>query len=168
MNKTNFLSFPRQDGKSSKEMLSLFNKHCNLQTTITAEEAIDFVEKEFGTGCVKLTPAHDPNDYQAGLTHGLDIIEVFDENFKMNDLVPEYKGLDMYEARKRIVEKLEEIGALVKIEDYTHNVAKHDRCGKTVEPKVSDQWFVAMKELAKPAIEAVKKQRTDRKGGNSK
>ncbi len=129
----------------------------NKEIPIIADE---FVEREFGTGCVKLTPAHDPNDYQAGLTHGLDIIEVFDENFKMNDLVPEYKGLDMYEARKRIVEKLEEIGALVKIEDYTHNVAKHDRCGKTVEPKVSDQWFVAMKELAKPAIEAVKTGKT--------
>ena len=129
----------------------------NKEIPIIADE---FVEKEFGTGCVKLTPAHDPNDYQAGLTHGLDIIEVFDENFKMNDLVPEYKGLDMYEARKRIVERLEEIGALVKIEDYTHNVAKHDRCGKTVEPKVSDQWFVAMKELAKPAIEAVKTGKT--------
>ena len=140
----------------------LIGKKCilpimNKEIPIIADE---FVEKEFGTGCVKLTPAHDPNDYQAGLTHGLDIIEVFDENFKMNDLVPEYKGLDMYEARKRIVEKLEEIGALVKIEDYTHNVAKHDRCGKTVEPKVSDQWFVAMKELAKPAIEAVKTGKT--------
>ena len=140
----------------------LIGKKCilpimNKEIPIIADE---FVEREFGTGCVKLTPAHDPNDYQAGLTHGLDIIEVFDENFKMNDLVPEYKGLDMYEARKRIVERLEEIGALVKIEDYTHNVAKHDRCGKTVEPKVSDQWFVAMKELAKPAIEAVKTGKT--------
>ena len=118
--------------------------------------ADEFVDMEFGTGCVKITPAHDPNDYQAGLSHNLEIIEVFDENFKMNDLVPEYKGLDMYEARKLIVEKLKELGNLVKIEDYTHNVGKHDRCKATVEPKISDQWFVSMKELAKPAIDAVK------------
>ena len=126
----------------------------NKEIPIIADE---FVETEFGTGCVKITPAHDPNDYQAGLTHNLEIIEVFDENFKMGNLVPEYAGLDLLEARKRIVEKLQEIGALVKIEPYTHNVAKHDRCGSHVEPKVSDQWFVAMKDLAKPAIEAVKK-----------
>jgi len=129
----------------------------NKEIPIIADE---FVETEFGTGCVKITPAHDPNDYQAGLSHNLEIIEVFDENFKMNDLVPEYKGLDMYEARKLIVEKLEELGVLVKIEDYTHNVAKHDRCEHTIEPKISDQWFVAMKELAKPAIEAVKTGKT--------
>ena len=125
----------------------------NKEIPIIADE---FVDMEFGTGCVKITPAHDPNDYQAGLSHNLEIIEVFDENFKMNDLVPEYKGLDMYEARKLIVEKLKELGNLVKIEDYTHNVGKHDRCKATVEPKISDQWFVSMKELAKPAIDAVK------------
>ena len=129
----------------------------NKEIPIIADE---FVEMDFGTGCVKITPAHDPNDYQAALSHNLEIIEVFDENFKMNDLVPEYKGLDMYEAREKIVEKLQEIGALVKIEDYVHNVAKHDRCGCTVEPKISDQWFVAMKDLAKPAIEAVKTGKT--------
>ncbi len=126
----------------------------NKEIPIIADE---FVETEFGTGCVKITPAHDPNDYQAGLTHNLEIIEVFDENSKMNDLVPEYKGLDIYTAREKIVDKLKELGNLVKIEDYTHNVGKHDRCKSTVEPKISDQWFVAMKELAKPAIEAVKK-----------
>jgi len=115
-----------------------------------------FVEKEFGTGCVKITPAHDPNDYQAGLTHNLEIIEVFDENFKMNNLVPEYEGMDMLEAREKIVEKLKELGALVEIEDYTHNVGKCYRCHSTIEPKISDQWFVKMKELAQPAIEAVK------------
>lgn len=125
----------------------------NKEIPIIADE---FVDMEFGTGCVKITPAHDPNDYQAGLSHNLEIIEVFDENFKMNDLVPEYKGLDMYEARKLIVEKLKELGNLVKIEDYTHNVGKHDRCRTTIEPKISDQWFVSMKELAKPAIDAVK------------
>ena len=125
----------------------------NKEIPIIADE---FVEKEFGTGCVKITPAHDPNDYQAGLRHNLEIIQVFDENFKMGNLHPDYAGMNLYEARKKIVEKLEEIGALVKIEDYTHNVAKHDRCKTTVEPKISDQWFVAMKDLAKPAIEAVK------------
>ena len=129
----------------------------NKEIPIIADE---FVDMEFGTGCVKITPAHDPNDYQAGLTHNLEIIEVFDENFKMNDLVPEYKGLDMYEARERIVEKLKELGNLVKIEAYTHNVGKHDRCKATVEPKISDQWFVSMKELAKPAIDAVKEGKT--------
>ena len=139
-----------QDLIGKKCILPIMNK----EIPIIADE---FVEKEFGTGCVKITPAHDPNDYLAGLSHNLEIIEVFDENFKMGDLVPEYKGLDLLEAREKIVVKLEEIGALVEIEDYTHNVAKHDRCGHTIEPKVSDQWFVAMKELAKPAIEAVKK-----------
>ena len=115
-----------------------------------------FVDKEFGTGCVKITPAHDPNDYQAGLSHGLEIIEVFDESSIMNDLVPEYKGLKSIEARQLIVEKLKEIGALVEIEDYNHNVGKCYRCHTTIEPRISDQWFVSMKELAKPAIEAVK------------
>ncbi len=116
-----------------------------------------FVEMDFGTGCVKLTPAHDPNDYQAALNSGLEIIEVFDENFKMGDLVPELKGMDLLDARKRIVEMLEESGDLVKTEDYTHNVGKCYRCHSTIEPHISDQWFVKMEELAKPAIEAVKK-----------
>ena len=115
-----------------------------------------FVEMEFGTGAVKITPAHDPNDYQSGLDHDLPVIEVFGEDLKMNDLWPEVEGMDIYEARPKIVEKLQEIGALVKIEDYTHNVAKCDRCHSTVEPRISDQWFVKMSELAKPAIEAVK------------
>ncbi len=118
--------------------------------------ADEFVEKEFGTGAVKLTPAHDPNDYQAALKHNLEIIEVFDENFKMGNLVPEYEGMDIYEARKKIVEKLEEIGALVKIEDYSHNVGKCYRCHSTIEPKISEQWFVKMEPLAKPAVKAVK------------
>ena len=118
--------------------------------------ADDFVEKEFGTGCVKITPAHDMNDYQAGLRNNLEIVEVFDDSSIMGDLVPEYKGLPSIEARKLIVQKLEEIGALVKTENYTHNVGKHDRCHSTVEPKVSEQWFVKMEELAEPAIKAVK------------
>lgn len=115
-----------------------------------------FVEKEFGTGAVKITPAHDMNDYQAGIRHDLEQIEVFDENFKMGDLLPEYKGMELLEARKLIVEKLKQIGALVKEEEYTHNVGKCERCKSTIEPKISDQWFVKMEELAKPAIEAVK------------
>ncbi len=125
----------------------------NKEIPIIADE---FVEKEFGTGCVKITPAHDMNDYQAGLRHKLEIIEVFDESSIMGDLVPEYKGLTTLEARKLIVKKLEEIGALVKTEEYTHNVGKCYRCHNTVEPRISEQWFVKMKELAEPAIKAVK------------
>ena len=111
---------------------------------------------EFGTGAVKVTPAHDMNDYQAGLDHDLPVIEVFDENLVMNDLHPDFAGMNIYDARTKIVERLQEIGALIKIEDYTHNVAKCDRCHSTIEPRISDQWFVKMSELAKPAIEAVK------------
>jgi len=115
-----------------------------------------FVEKEFGTGAVKITPAHDMNDYQAGIRNNLDIVEVFDDNFKMNDIVPEFKGMDLLEARKEIVKKLENMDALVKTEEYTHNVAKCERCKHTIEPKISDQWFVKMEDLVKPAIKAVK------------
>ncbi len=122
--------------------------------------ADDFVDKEFGTGCVKITPAHDMNDYQAGLRHNLEIVEVFDEDYKMGDLVPEYKGMDLLEARKAIVKKLEEIGALVKTEDYTHNVAKCERCKTTIEPKISEQWFVSMKGLAKRAADSVRNNET--------
>ena len=118
--------------------------------------ADSFVEKEFGTGCVKITPAHDMNDYAAGLRHNLEIIEVFDEHFKMGNLVPEYAGMDLLEARKKIVEKLKEIGALVKEEEYTHNVAKCERCKNTIEPKISVQWFVSMKDLAKRAADSVR------------
>jgi len=118
--------------------------------------ADDFVEKEFGTGCVKITPAHDMNDYAAGQRHDLEMIEVFDENFKMGDLVPEYKGMELIEARKLIVEKLKDLGNLVKEEEYTHNVAKCERCKNTIEPKVSTQWFVSMKDLAKRAADEVR------------
>ena len=115
-----------------------------------------FVEKEFGTGCVKITPAHDPNDYQAGLDHNLEIIEVFDDNTIMLDLMPEVKGMKAIDSRNIIVEKLKELGALVSIEDYTHNVAKCERCKTTIEPRISEQWFVKMKEITQPAIDAVK------------
>lgn len=125
----------------------------NKEIPIIADE---FVEMEFGTGCVKITPAHDMNDYEAGLRHNLDIIEVFDEDFKMGDLVPEYKGMDLLEARAKIVEKLKELGALVKEEEYTHNVAKCERCKNTIEPKISEQWFVSMKDLGKRAADSVR------------
>ena len=118
--------------------------------------ADDFVDKEFGTGCVKITPAHDMNDYQAGLRHNLEIIEVFDEDNKMGNLVPEYKGMDLLEARKHIVEKLKQLGSLLKEEEHIHNVAKCERCKNTIEPKVSEQWFVSMKELAKRAADSVR------------
>ena len=125
----------------------------NKEIPIIADE---FVEKEFGTGCVKITPAHDMNDYQAGLRHNLEIVEVFNDSSIMGNIVPEYEGLTTLEARKLIVKKLEDIGALVKTEDYTHNVGKCYRCHNTVEPRISEQWFVKMKELAEPAIKAVK------------
>ena len=125
----------------------------NKEIPVIADE---FVEKEFGTGCVKLTPAHDVNDYQAALKHNLEIVPVFDENFKMGDLAPEYKGMDLYEARQKIVERLEKEGYLVKIEDYTHNVGKCYRCHHTIEPHISEQWFVKMEPLAKPAIQVVR------------
>jgi len=125
----------------------------NKEIPIIADE---FVEREFGTGAVKLTPAHDPNDYAAAMTHGLEIIEVFDENFKMGDLVPEFKGMDLYEARQKIVERLEKNGDLIKTEDYIHNVGKCYRCHNIIEPKISEQWFVKMEPLAKPANEMVR------------
>ena len=125
----------------------------NKEIPIIADE---FVEKDFGTGCVKITPEHDMNDYQAGLRHNLEIIEVFDENFKMGNLVPELKGMDLLDARKVIVNKLEQLGALVKTEEYTHNVAKCERCKNTIEPKISTQWFVNMKDLAKRAADSVR------------
>ena len=125
----------------------------NREIPIIADE---FVEKEFGTGCVKITPSHDPNDYQAGLKHNLEFIEVFDNKTIMGELMPEVKGMTALDARPIVVEKLKELGALVSIEEYTHNVGKCERCKTTIEPRVSEQWFVKMKELAKPALEAVR------------
>ena len=125
----------------------------NKEIPIIADE---FVEKEFGTGAVKVTPAHDMNDYQSGLRHNLEIIQVFDENNKMENLVPKYEGMNLLEARKAIVKDLKEIGALVKEEKYIHNVAKCERCKNTVEPKISEQWFVSMKDLAKRAADSVR------------
>ena len=141
---------------------SIVGKKCilplmNKEIPIIADE---FVEKEFGTGCVKITPAHDMNDYQAGLRHNLEIIEVFDEDYKMGDLLPELKGMELLNARKKIVEMLEQSGNLVNTEDYVHNVAKCERCKTTIEPKVSMQWFVSMKDLAKKAADAVRNDET--------
>ena len=119
--------------------------------------ADSYVETDFGTGVVKITPAHDPNDFEVGLRHNLEVINVLTDDAKITDDYPAYAGLDRYEARKKIVEDLEKEGALVKVEPYTHNVGTCYRCGTTVEPKVSKQWFVKMEPLAKPAIDAVKK-----------
>ena len=118
--------------------------------------ADDYVEMDFGTGVVKITPAHDPNDFEVGLRHNLPVINVMTDDAKITDDYPAYAGMDRYEARKAIVKDLEAEGALVKIEDYSHNVGTCYRCSTTVEPRVSKQWFVKMKPLATPAIDAVK------------
>ena len=118
--------------------------------------ADEYVEREFGTGAVKVTPAHDPNDFEIGLRHDLPWISVIDEKGRMNENAGKYAGLDRYEARKAVVEDLERMGLIDKIEDLKHNVGHCYRCGTTVEPLVSKQWFVRMKPLAQPAIEAVK------------
>ncbi len=118
--------------------------------------ADEYVEMDFGTGVVKITPAHDPNDFEVGLRHNLPVINVMTDDAKIVDDYPKYAGMDRYEARKAIVADLEAEGALIKIEDYNHNVGTCYRCGTTVEPRVSKQWFVKMKPLAKPAIDAVK------------
>ncbi|MGN0581129.1 MAG: valine--tRNA ligase, partial [Oscillospiraceae bacterium] len=118
--------------------------------------ADDYVEMDFGTGVVKITPAHDPNDFEVGLRHNLPVINVMTDEAKITEDYPKYAGMDRYEARKAIVADLEAEGALVKIEDYSHNVGTCYRCSTTVEPRVSKQWFVKMEPLAQPAIDAVK------------
>ncbi|MBO5298730.1 MAG: valine--tRNA ligase, partial [Clostridia bacterium] len=117
--------------------------------------ADEYVDKEFGTGCVKITPAHDPNDFLVGQRHDLEQIRVMNDDATINAAGGAYEGLDRYEARKRIVEDLEKGGWLVKIEEHSHNVGQCYRCGTTVEPLTSDQWFVKMEPLAKPAMEVV-------------
>ena len=118
--------------------------------------ADDYVDIEFGTGVVKITPAHDPNDFEVGLRHNLEVINVLTPDAKIVDDYPKYAGMDRYDARKAIVEDLQAEGALVEIEDYSHNVGTCYRCGTTVEPRVSKQWFVKMEPLAKPAVEVVR------------
>lgn len=122
--------------------------------------ADDYVDKEFGTGCVKITPAHDPNDFEVGLRHNLEQIKVLNDDATINELGGKYRGMDRYEARKAMVADLEKEGLLVKVEEHTHNVGQCYRCGTTVEPIISKQWFVRMKPLAQPAIDAVKNKET--------
>ena len=116
----------------------------------------NYVDMEFGTGVVKITPGHDPNDFEVGKRHNLPVINILNDDATMNKNGGKYEGLDRYEARKQIVEELDKEGLLVKIEDYSHNVGTHDRCKTTIEPMVKEQWFVKMDELIKPAVEAVK------------
>ncbi len=118
--------------------------------------ADSYVDMEFGTGVVKITPAHDPNDFEVGKRHGLPEINIMNDDATINENGGAYAGLDRYEARRRIVADLEALGLLVRIEDYTHNVGTHDRCHTTVEPLIKKQWFVKMDELIKPAVRAVK------------
>ena len=122
--------------------------------------ADDYVDLEFGTGAVKITPAHDPNDFQVGLRHNLKQIRIMDDAGVINELGGKYQGLDRYEARKAMVADLEAQGLLVKIKPHTHNVGTHDRCGTVIEPIISKQWYVKMDSLAKPAIEVVKNKKT--------
>lgn len=117
-----------------------------------------YVDREFGTGVVKITPAHDPNDFEVGLRHDLPRINIMNDDGTLNENAGEYKGLDRLEARKLIVERLKEEGYLIKIEDINHAVGVHERCGEVVEPLIKLQWFVKMEDLAKPAIEAYKKE----------
>ena len=126
---------------------------CNRQIPVVADE---YVDREFGTGAVKITPAHDPNDFEVGKRHDLPEINILNDDATINKNGGKYEGMDRYEARKAIVADLEEQGYLVKIKEHEHNVGTHDRCGTTVEPMIKPQWFVKMEELAKPAIEAVK------------
>ncbi|MBQ7960747.1 MAG: valine--tRNA ligase [Clostridia bacterium] len=123
--------------------------------------ADEYVDKEFGTGCVKITPAHDPNDFEVGKRHDLEIIKVMNDDATMNSYAGKYEGMDRYECRKAMIKDLEEMGLLVKTEDHSHNVGQCYRCGTTIEPIVSDQWFVKMKPLAEAAIEAVQTKETE-------
>ncbi|MDE5655017.1 MAG: valine--tRNA ligase [Clostridia bacterium] len=130
----------------------------NKQIPIVADE---YVEKDFGSGAVKITPAHDPNDFEVGLRHNLEVIRIMNDDGSMNEFAGAYKGLDRVEARKRICEDLQSQGYMVKIEDYKHNVGECYRCHATVEPIVSKQWFVKMTPLAKPAIDVVRKKKVE-------
>ena len=133
-----------------KVMLPIMNR----EMPVVAD---DYVDMEFGTGVVKITPAHDPNDFEVGKRHDLPVINIMNDDGTINENGGKYAGMDRYEARKAIVSELDEMGLLVKIEDYSHDVGTHDRCHTTVEPLVKEQWFVKMDELIKPAVEGVKK-----------
>ncbi|MDF3006089.1 MAG: valS [Oscillospiraceae bacterium] len=136
-----------------KALLPLINR----EIPIVAD---DYVELGFGTGVVKMTPAHDPNDFEVGQRQGLEIINIMNDDGTINENGGKYAGMDRFACRKAIVKDLEEAGYLVKIEDYTHNVGCCQRCGTVVEPRLSTQWFVDMKPLAEPAVKAVKKGET--------
>ena len=143
---------------TDKRYASLVGKMLKLPLTDREISVIadKYVDKAFGTGAVKITPAHDPNDFEVGLRHGLETIRIMDDTGKMNDGAFAYVGMDRYAARKKIVADLTELGLLVKIEKHTHNVGHCHRCHSAIEPIVSKQWFLKMSELAKPAIKAVR------------
>ncbi len=138
-----------QDLIGKKVLLPLVNR----EIPIVADS---YVDKEFGTGAVKITPAHDPNDFEVGKRHHLEEINILNDDGSINENGGKFAGMDRYEAREAIVKELEKEGYLVKIEDHEHNVGTHDRCHTTVEPMIKKQWFVKMDEMAKPAIEAIK------------
>ena len=135
--------------KGKKLMLPIMNREIPV-----VEDS--YVDMEFGTGVVKITPAHDPNDFEVGKRHDLPIINIMNDDATINENGGKFAGMDRYAAREAIVKELDEMGLLVKIEDYSHNVGTHDRCKTTIEPLVKQQWFVKMDELIKPAVEAVK------------
>ncbi len=135
--------------RGKKLMLPLMNREIPV-----VEDT--YVDREFGTGVVKITPAHDPNDFEVGKRHNLPIVNIMNDDATINENGGKYAGMERYAARKAIVEALDSMGLLVKVEDYSHNVGTHDRCKTTIEPLVKQQWFVKMDELIKPAVEAVK------------
>lgn len=135
--------------KGRKVLLPIMNREIPI-----VEDS--YVDMEFGTGVVKITPAHDPNDFEVGKRHNLPIINIMNDDATINENGGKFAGMDRYAAREAIVKELDEMGLLVKIEDYSHNVGTHDRCKTTIEPLVKQQWFVKMDELIKPAVEAVK------------
>lgn len=138
-----------KDLVGKKVMLPIINR----EIPIIAD---DYVDMEFGTGVVKITPAHDPNDFEVGKRHHLPEINILNDNATINENGGKYQGMERYQARKEIVKELDSLGLLVKIEEYTHNVGIHDRCHTTIEPMIKKQWFVKMDELIKPAEEAIK------------
>ena len=135
--------------KGKKVLLPIMNREIPI-----VEDT--YVDMEFGTGVVKITPAHDPNDFEVGKRHNLPIINIMNDDATINENGGKFAGMDRYVARDAIVKELDEMGLLVKIEDYSHNVGTHDRCKTTIEPLVKQQWFVKMDELIKPAVNAVK------------
>ncbi|MBQ6416761.1 MAG: valine--tRNA ligase [Butyrivibrio sp.] len=135
--------------KGKKVLLPIVNREIPI-----VEDS--YVDMEFGTGVVKITPGHDPNDFEVGKRHGLEEINILNDDATINSNGGKFAGMDRYAAREAIVKELDEMGLLVKIEDYSHNVGTHDRCHTTVEPMIKAQWFVKMDELIKPAVKAVK------------